>query len=96
MPADPILVFAGSGSPRLTRGICEYLGVEPAACEVLRFSEGNLFVRVQENGKKARNFARRLGTSLAIAEKERSAHDERADVLELIGEVEGRTALLVD
>ncbi|MCZ6782193.1 MAG: ribose-phosphate diphosphokinase, partial [Proteobacteria bacterium] len=46
--------------------------------------------------KKARNFARRLGTSLAIAEKERSAHDERADVLELIGEVEGRTALLVD
>jgi ribose-phosphate pyrophosphokinase len=46
--------------------------------------------------KRARNFARRLGTSLAIAEKERSAHDERAQVLELIGDVDGRTALLVD
>ena len=46
--------------------------------------------------KRARNFARRLGTSLAICEKERSAHDESAEVLELIGEVEGKTALLVD
>ena len=45
--------------------------------------------------KQARNFSRRLGTSLAIAEKERSAHDERAEVLELIGEVDGCTALLV-
>jgi ribose-phosphate pyrophosphokinase len=221
MTADPILVFAGSGSRQLTRGICQNLGVEPAAGEVLRFSEGNLFVRVGENvrgrrvyvvqstvfpandhfmellfwidalkrasaesvtvvmpyfsyakgdkkdeprvsirarvcadaieaagadrvvtldlhasqiqgffripvddlyampvlcqavsalglddlvvvspdtgfAKRARNFARRLGTSLAIAEKERSAHDEKASVLELIGEVEGHTALLVD
>jgi ribose-phosphate pyrophosphokinase len=221
MPADPILVFAGSGSRRLAQKICEHLGIEPAAGEVLRFSEGNLFVRAQENvrgrrayvvqstvfpandhfmellfwidalkrasaesvtvvmpyfsyakgdkkdeprvsirarvcadaieaagadrvvtldlhasqiqgffripvddlyampvlcdaitalqledlvvvspdtgfAKRARNFARRLGTSLAIAEKERSAHDERAQVLELIGDVDGRTALLVD
>ncbi|MEN8181840.1 MAG: ribose-phosphate pyrophosphokinase [Myxococcota bacterium] len=221
MKADPILVFAGSGSRRLAQGICDLLGLEPGAGEVLRFSEGNLFVRVRENvrgrrvyvvqstvfpandhfmellfwidalkrasaesvtvvmpyfsyakgdkkdeprvsirarvcadaieaagadrvvtldlhasqiqgffripvddlyampvlceaisalrledlvvvspdtgfAKRARNFARRLGTPLAIAEKERSAHDERAVVLELIGEVEGRTALLVD
>src|SRR5262245_8352864 len=47
--ADEILVFAGSGSPRLTRKICDYLAVAPAAGEVLRFSEGNLFVRVKEN-----------------------------------------------
>ncbi len=221
MTGDPILVFGGSGSRRLTRGICDHLGVEPAASEVLHFSEGNLFVRVQENvrgrrvyvvqstvfpandhfmellfwidalkrasadsvtvvmpyfsyakgdkkdeprvsirarvcadaievagadrvvtldlhasqiqgffripvddlyampvlceaitamkledlvvvspdtgfAKKARDFARRLGAPLAIAEKERSAHDERAQVLELIGDVEGRTALIVD
>jgi ribose-phosphate pyrophosphokinase len=221
MPADDILVFGGSGSPRLTRRICDYLGIEPARGEVRRFSEGNLFVRVLENvrgrcayvvqstvfsandhfmellfwidalkrasaesvtvlmpyfsyakgdkkdeprvsirarvcadaieaagadrvvtldlhasqiqgffripvddlyalpvlceavrrrrladlvvvspdagfAKKARKYATALGTSLAIADKERKAHDERAEVLEIIGEVRGRTALLVD
>src|SRR5881296_3561151 len=49
MTADDILIFSGSGSPKLTRKICEYLHVQPGAREVLRFSEGNLFVRVQEN-----------------------------------------------
>jgi len=45
---DP-LVFAGSASPRLTAAICRELGVEPGRGEVLRFSDGNLFVRVLEN-----------------------------------------------
>jgi ribose-phosphate pyrophosphokinase len=45
---DDILVFGGSGSPKLTRKICEYLQVQPGAGDVLRFSEGNLFVRVKE------------------------------------------------
>ncbi len=49
MDADEILVFGGSGSPRLTQGICEYLGVKPGKGEVLRFSEGNLFPRILEN-----------------------------------------------
>src|SRR5687767_5797398 len=49
MTADDILIFGGSGSPLLTRRICDYLGVEPGAREVIRFSEGTLFVRVQEN-----------------------------------------------
>jgi ribose-phosphate pyrophosphokinase len=45
---DDILIFGGSGSPKLTRKICEYLQLPPGAGEVLRFSDGNLFVRVQE------------------------------------------------
>jgi ribose-phosphate pyrophosphokinase len=45
---DP-LVFAGTGSPRLTAAICEGLGVEVGKGEVIRFSEGTLFVRVLEN-----------------------------------------------
>lgn len=45
---DP-LVFAGSASPLLTGAICSRLGVEPGRGEVLRFSEGTLFVRVLEN-----------------------------------------------
>ena len=45
---DP-LVFAGSASPKLTAAICRELGVEPGKGEVIRFSEGTLFVRVLEN-----------------------------------------------
>src|SRR5438445_13085834 len=45
---DP-LIFAGSASPRLTAAICRDLGVELGASEVIRFSEGTLFVRVLEN-----------------------------------------------
>ncbi len=218
---DDILIFGGSGSPRLTLKICDYLQVQPGAGEVLRFSEGNLFVRVKENvrgrrvyivqstafpandnfmellfwidalkrasaesvtvvmpyfsyakgdkkdeprvsirarvcadaieaagadrvvtldlhapqiqgffripvddlyalpvlgeellrkqlqdlvvvspdtgfTKQARKYASFLGTSIAIADKQRKAHDERAEVLEIIGEVHGKTALIVD
>lgn len=218
---ENILIFGGSGSPKLTLKICEYLHVQPAAGEVLRFSEGNLFVRVKENvrgrrvylvqstvfpandnfmellfwidalkrasaesvtvvmpyfsyakgdkkdeprvsirarvcadaieaagadrvvtldlhapqiqgffripvddlyalpvlgewiarknladlvvvspdtgfAKQARKFASFLGTSLAIGDKQRKAHDERAEVLEIIGEVRDKTALIVD
>ncbi len=219
-PDEP-LIFAGSASPVLTRAICDDLGVPVSPGETLRFSDGNLFVRVLENvrgrtvyivqstvfpandnfmellfwidafsrasaesvtavvpyfsyakgdkkdeprvsirarvcadaieaagadrvvtmdlhapqiqgffhvpvddlyaaatlceairgdglqdpvvvspdagfAKKARRFARRLGAPLAIADKERSAHDESPVVVEIIGEVAGRDALLVD
>ena len=49
MDADDMLVFGGSGSPHLTRKICDYLQLHPGKGEVLRFSEGNLFVRILEN-----------------------------------------------
>jgi ribose-phosphate pyrophosphokinase len=218
---DDMVALGGSSSPRLTRAICEYLEREPADGEVLRFSDGNLFVRVRENVrgrdvylvqstvfptndnfmellfwidalkrasatsvtvvmpyfsyakgdkkdeprvsirarvcadaieaaganrvvtldlhapqiqgffripvddlyalpvlceriarkqlpnlmvvspdtgfvKQARKFASFLGTSIAIADKERTAHDERAKIVEIIGNVCGKTALIVD
>lgn len=46
--------------------------------------------------KKAKLYARRLGAPLAIADKERADHSESAEVVDLIGDVEGRTALVVD
>ncbi len=46
--------------------------------------------------KKARQFARRLGASLAIADKERIDHTESPQVIDLIGDVAGRDALIVD
>ena len=49
MSNEDILVFGGSGSKRLTRAICDTLGIAPGKNETLRFSEGNLFVRILEN-----------------------------------------------
>jgi ribose-phosphate pyrophosphokinase len=49
MAADDMLVFGGSASPELTRAICGHLKVRPGRGEVLRFPEGNLFVRIREN-----------------------------------------------
>lgn len=221
MITDDIMVFAGSGSQRLGDRICDYLNVTRGKNETLRFSEGNIFVRVLENvrgrrvylvqstvfpandnfmellfwidafkrasaesvtaiipyfsyakgdkkdeprvsirarvcadaieaagadrvitmdlhapqiqgffrvpvdnlyalpalcdriraekledcivlspdigfAKQARKYAANLGTTVAIAEKQRIAHDEKAEVLEIIGHVEGRTVVVVD
>ncbi|HEY8474550.1 MAG TPA: ribose-phosphate diphosphokinase [Natronosporangium sp.] len=49
MISDDLLVFGGSASPRLTAAICQQLGVAPGRGEVIRFSEGNLFVRIGQN-----------------------------------------------
>ena len=49
MDDSPMLVFAGSGSPKLTARVADYLGVAPGRGETLRFSDGNLFVRIGEN-----------------------------------------------
>jgi ribose-phosphate pyrophosphokinase len=46
---DEFLLFAGSASPRLAQAIATYLECGVGASETLRFSEGNLFVRVGEN-----------------------------------------------
>jgi ribose-phosphate pyrophosphokinase len=46
---EDFLLFAGSASSQLGRRIADYLGIELGASETLRFSEGNLFVRVLEN-----------------------------------------------
>lgn len=44
-----ILVLGGSASLHLTENICRYLGITAAQRDVLRFSDGNTFVRVGEN-----------------------------------------------
>src|ERR1700694_3625580 len=49
MSDDGLLVFAGSARQRLGKEIGEYLGQGLAESEVIRFSEGNLFVRVLDN-----------------------------------------------
>jgi ribose-phosphate pyrophosphokinase len=48
------------------------------------------------NAKRARNFAELIDAPLAIVEKRRTGNADRTEVLNLIGDVEGRTAILVD
>jgi ribose-phosphate pyrophosphokinase len=221
MNDDPMMVFAGSGSKKLTARICEYLQIAQGMNETLHFSDGNTFVRIKENvrgqrvylvqstvfpandnfmellfwidafkragaetvtvvipyfsyakgdkkdeprvsirarvcadaveaagadrvvmmdlhapqiqgffhrpvdnlyalptiseriqslklrdmviispdvgfAKQARRYASYLGTSIAIADKERTAHDEKAHVLQIIGDVRGKSAVIVD
>jgi ribose-phosphate pyrophosphokinase len=58
----------------------------------------NLVVVAPDTGfaKQARKYQKALRTGIAITDKERSGHDERARALELIGDVDGKTALIVD
>lgn len=42
-------IFGGSASQQLTQRICDNLGVEPGKCRTIRFPEGNLFVKIDEN-----------------------------------------------
>src|SRR5213080_2213108 len=49
MNYDEMMVFAGSGSRRLTPRICDYLNIPQGKNETLHFSDGNTFVRILEN-----------------------------------------------
>lgn len=46
--------------------------------------------------KQARRYASSLGTSLVLADKERTAHDEHPTILDIIGDVRGKSAIIVD
>lgn len=58
----------------------------------------NLVVVAPDAGfaKEARGFAGPLGLPTVICDKTRNGHDERAQILEIIGDVHGRDCLIVD
>jgi ribose-phosphate pyrophosphokinase len=71
----------------------------PALCDAIAAAGlSDLVVVAPDAGfaKKARAWANRLGAPTAIADKRRVDHSESAEVIELIGSVAGRTALIVD
>lgn len=78
----------------------DHLYSKPILCEYVK-SLGivdNLVVVSPDAGfaKDARGYADYLGTPVAIGDKTRVAHDEKAKVLEVIGNVEGKDCLIVD
>jgi len=46
--------------------------------------------------KNARYYSNRLGVPLVIGNKRRQEHDEKAEILGIIGDVNGETAIIVD
>jgi ribose-phosphate pyrophosphokinase len=48
-----IRILGGSAHPDLARSICEYLGVEPSPTSVVRFSNENMMVQIEENVREA-------------------------------------------
>lgn len=75
------------------------LRAAPVLCEAVAAKvTDDLVVVAPDAGfaKKARDYATRLGVPLAIADKRRVDHTESAEVTQLMGDVAGRTALIVD
>ncbi len=67
-------------------------------CAHIKAKELDDIVVVSELGfaKKARNFAEYLQAPLAIVEKRRLGNEDRTEVMNIIGEVGGRTAVIID
>ncbi len=42
-------IFSGTSNPALAQEICEYVGVPLGRCEITRFANDNIFVRILEN-----------------------------------------------
>jgi len=75
------------------------LHAAPVLCDAVasKFRDGVVVVAPDAGfAKKARDYATRLGAPLAIADKRRVGHGEVAEVTELMGDVDGRVALVVD
>ncbi len=79
----------------------DHLYAEMLLCEYARRAgivDDNLVVVSPDAGfaKRARSFAAALERPVAISDKIRTAHDEKAKVLDIIGEVKGKNCLIVD
>lgn len=71
----------------------------PVLCQAVRqFAPPDVVVVAPDAGfaKKARRYAAHLKAPLVIADKVREGHEERVAAVEIIGEVRGRPALIVD
>lgn len=76
----------------------DHLYAMPVLCRSIELERERLTVVSPDAGfaKRARKYAERLGASVAIGDKMRRDHDEYAEVLEVIGDVAGQDALIVD
>lgn len=79
----------------------DHLFSMPMLCEYVKgldiFSEDMIVVSPDAGfAKEARIYADYLGLNVAIGDKTRKGHDENAQILELIGDVDGKNCMIVD
>jgi ribose-phosphate pyrophosphokinase len=77
----------------------DHLFALPMLCEYIRSMQIENCVIVSPDAgyaKQARKFSSHLGIPTVIGDKTRSAHDEHAEILELIGDVKGKNCVIVD
>src|SRR5439155_1306978 len=101
-PLDRLMVFTGNANPRLAQDVAKHLNLPIGRAIVGKFSDGEVLVELIENvrGKdafvvRARALAKRLESDLAIIDKRRPKANV-AEVMNVIGEVSGRTCVIMD
>lgn len=77
----------------------DHMFAMPVLCEYIKKLDLHDLVVVSPDAgfaKQARRFACNLGATVAIGDKTRRDHDEKAEILEVIGDVKDKNALIVD
>ncbi len=77
----------------------DHLYAMPMLCEYVKFTDLENTVVVSPDAgyaKQARKFGAWLNLPVAIGDKQRTDHSENAQVLEILGHVSGKNALIVD
>lgn len=77
----------------------DHLQSMPIMCDFIKSLELENYVIVSPDAgyaKQARAFSRDLGVSTVIGDKTRTDHSENASILEIIGDVDGKNAIMVD
>lgn len=75
------------------------LVVMPIFCEYIKSMDIEEMIIVSPDSgyaKEARDYANYLDVPLAIGDKERITHDENASIVEIVGDVKGKNAVIVD
>lgn len=74
------------------------MGYHVLADQIIKDKVDNLVIVAADTGfaNEAKRFAHYLNVPVAISVKQRSDHSENAEVIDIIGDVKGKTALIVD
>src|SRR5204863_136426 len=86
--SDQFDLYTGNSNPELARKIARYLGRELGHAEVFEFANENIFVRIEDNARDRDVFV--------IQPTSRPVQKSIMELLNVIGAVKGRRAIIVD
>lgn len=77
----------------------DHLFAMPILCEYIKYLDlEDMIIVSPDSGfaKDARKFAKYLGTTIAIGDKDRADHSEHPEIMDIIGDVKGKSCVIVD